>query len=92
MRAVQIRSREEGRAAACLSHSWSWSRRASARYDSQLSGVPKASASASKASRCSRSWRSSALIRSKAPYLLWARSSSSYRQQTETSKRRAARN
>jgi hypothetical protein len=58
-----------GRAAACPSYSKGWSRRASARYDSQPSGVPKAFASTSKASRCSRSWRSSALIRSKAPYL-----------------------
>jgi hypothetical protein len=91
MRAVQTRSRVEECAASCLSHSWSWSRRASARYDSQLSGVPKASASASKALHRSRNWRSSALISSKAPYLLRARCSSSCRQQFEISERHAAR-
>jgi hypothetical protein len=42
--------------------SWSWSRRASARYDSQLSGVLKASASASKDTHRSRSRQSSVLI------------------------------
>jgi hypothetical protein len=40
----------------------SWSRRASARYDNQPSWVPKAFASATKASRSSWSRRSSALI------------------------------
>jgi hypothetical protein len=53
MRAVQIRSRAEGRAGACLSLSWSWSCRATARYDSQLFGDLRASASAEKASPCS---------------------------------------
>jgi hypothetical protein len=47
---------------ACPSLSWSWSRRASARYDSQLSGVLKASASTSKATHRSRSRQSSAHI------------------------------
>jgi hypothetical protein len=55
MRVVQIRSMAGGRAAACPSSSKSWSRRASARYDSQPSWVLKASASALRASRCSRS-------------------------------------
>jgi hypothetical protein len=53
MRAVQIRSRAEGRAGACLSLSWSWSCRATARYDSQLFGDLRASASAETASPCS---------------------------------------
>jgi hypothetical protein len=79
-------------AVGCPSSSKSWSRRASARYTNQLSGVLRASASASRASRCSRSWRSSALIWSRAPYLSRARCSSSYRQQMETNKCRAARN
>jgi hypothetical protein len=54
--------------------------------------APMASASALKALHCSRSWRSSAPIWSKAPYLSRARCSSSCRQQTKTSERRVARN
>jgi hypothetical protein len=92
MRVVQICSMAGGRAAACPSCSKSWSRRASARYDSQPSWVLRASARASRASRCPRSWRSSALIWSKAPYLSRARCSSSYRQQTEANECCAARN
>jgi hypothetical protein len=47
-------------------------------------------ARASRSSRCSRSWRSLALIWSKVPYLSRAQSSSSCRQQTKTNERRAA--
>jgi hypothetical protein len=46
---------------------------------------PQGLASAPRASRCSRSWRSSALIWSRAPYLSRARSSNSCHQQTKTS-------
>jgi hypothetical protein len=91
MRAVQIRSMAGGRAAACPSCSRSWSRRASARYDSQPSWVLRAYASASRASLSPRSSRSSAFIWSKAPYLSRVRCSSSCRQQTVTSKHRTAR-
>jgi hypothetical protein len=83
MRAVRILSMAEGRAVACPSSSKSWSRRASARYDSQPSQVLRASARASKAPLYSRSWWSSALIWSRAPYLSQARCSSSCRQQTK---------
>jgi hypothetical protein len=81
-----------GHAVDCPSSSKSWSRRASAGYASQPSRVLRASARASKASRCSRSWRSSALIWARAPYLSWAWCSSSCRQQTETNKRCTTRN
>jgi hypothetical protein len=77
MRAVRTRSMAEGRTVDCPSSSKSWSRRASARYASQPSRVLRASARASKASLYSRSWWSSALIWSRAPYLSRARSSSS---------------
>jgi hypothetical protein len=77
MSAVQIHSMAGGRAAACPSCSKSWSRRASARYDNQPSWVLRASASASRASHCSRSSRSSAFIWSRAPYLSRVRCSSS---------------
>jgi hypothetical protein len=62
-----------------------------ARYDSQPSGVLRASVSASKASHRSRSWRSSALTWSKAAYLSRAWSSSSCHQQVRTCKHHDAR-
>jgi hypothetical protein len=83
MRAVRTRSMAEGRAVGCPSSSKSWSRKASAWYASQPSRVLRASARASRASHYSRSWRSSALIWSRAPYLSRAHCSSSCRQQTK---------
>jgi hypothetical protein len=85
------RSMAGGRAVACPSCSKSWSRRASARYDSQPSWVLRAFASASRASHYSRSWRSSVFIWSRAPYLSRARCLSTCCQQTETNKCRATR-